>query len=258
MSFLNSLLGGEGGMAALAGIGTGLGTMGLSTALGLGSSALAYKGQQDANKQNRDMATQQMVFQQQNSDTAHQREVRDLRAAGLNPILSGTGGSGASSPVGSSSVSHDAIGPAVNSGLTAFKLGFETAGSAAQTAKTIGETQNLTSPAFRQTLVNQAETSGHQMNSAKTALDQANLNLENDRRATELGKVAKQIEQLDLGIAGDKIKNKILDQNFEVAKADALAAKNRGEISASTYGKIMAYIEPLIPLFSAVMKSLPK
>lgn len=73
---------------------------GIGGGLGLIGSFVGAKSQSDTNQANAALAQKQMEFQERMSNTAHQREVADLKAAGLNPILSATGGSGASSPGG--------------------------------------------------------------------------------------------------------------------------------------------------------------
>lgn len=222
----------------------------------LGSGIAGFFGQQSTNQMNRDLAAENTAFQERMSNTAYQRQVADLEAAGLNPMLAYIKGGGASTPSGTVMPMQNAVSAGVSSAESAArasKVGSEVANTEQDTLLkranawlTLSqEDLNYSTSAQRRQSIDLMSHQAH-----KIAQEVKNIPLEGDRliaAAKQLTEAAK-LSQLQQGTEVERAKKMQWLAVKTMIEGDLLSFDVKAIEQAGNFGKEFGQYKPAIDM----------
>ncbi|WNK14329.1 MAG: DNA pilot protein [Microvirus sp.] len=253
------------GGGAMSGIGSALGSVGsgLEEVMINGGKALSpwiggalsgagsLIGGNMANQASAAEAQKNRDWQERMSGSAHQREVADLKAAGLNPMLSGTGGGGAMTGGGGVASQQDIVSPALSAMQGAVTSSAQRGNIEADSYLKNEQATNLNAD----TTLKQANTDiarmqpdvlKSQINQMKAAADAAEASAHSSEANAE---------------TADRMRNGQARAIAAEARAKELGLvdqANDARIAASTYGRALKWVQASIDAINPLHNWKPK
>lgn len=227
---------------------------GLNVGASLWSARQARDGAREANAANLQIAREQMDFQERMSNSAYQRSIADMKAAGLSPMLAYTQG-GASTPGGASATMQnvEAATPSVIGDATrtiAAQLGLARQLNNAQVANLEAQTRKTSAEAVM--------VEAHAPFSADSArLANTKLRLESDNLAKEWDRMDIDIQDKDITVQQKRELLPLIVKYQElVNRAEALGIPEK-EATAKFFetvpeSKFLELLKQMAPLLRSV------